>query len=887
MIRHPLTLAGGLAAIAVALVVILRGPVGSVEDQVTSWKYQIRGSRQADTNVVIVYIDDEAVKSLGWPVRRNFYALMVKALTDLQARAIGIEVLFEDQKLDFPEYDALLAGMISTSKKVVLTSFFESLDDSAGPTNFPSSAIPLFRFPGAGTVPTHGRRLHLPLPALLAQAGGIGHLNLTEESAVPAFVRWEGSVVPAFGLELLRTFLGTERDAVRTTKGEVVLATPGGSVRCPTCADGTVVLNYPGRLNAFRSYPFLEVLKSYDALRADRPGSVPVASLKGKAVLIGVVAEGRSQFYRTPVDPRFPAVGLHAAFVENGLSGGFLRTTGGLTAIGLCFLVGFACAISVLLLPPPLNKIVPIVLVAIIAFVGYILFAMGEILLPLTPLLFTALFTATAALLLRQQRAKQKVDSLTAEKNAVLAQLHDREAKLGLLERELLQMQEARSADRTAELLEQIRRSRTEIRALTSRADDMEVYRDDDAGSRSGPSGKRGPSAGEFEGMIYATDGRMGPVIDFVGKIAASTAPVLVLGESGTGKELIARAIHRRSARSQGPFVAVNCGALSESLLESELFGHEKGAFTGAVKDKLGRFELAHGGTIFLDEIGEISEGFQVKLLRVLQEGELERVGGTRTVKVDVRVVAATNKDLKEHLQSGEFREDLFYRLNVLTVSLPPLREREGDIPLLVRHFLHREGEDLTVSKNVMEAFRLFPWRGNIRELESAVKRAALMARAERRTMITMKDLNEELAATARDAVAVEDQVLDAVREKKFLRSAVSETAEELGGLNRGTVAEYLRGECLKAFAENSYDVEKAVRLIALSADPAVLDRVRRRLEEYLQNIAGVIDRSRPWEESRSALKPKTKNLPQRFHPVLEAVGEAYFRGVWNLRKSA
>ncbi len=250
-------------------------------------------------------------------------------------------------------------------------------------------------------------------------------------------------------------------------------------------------------------------------------------------------------------------------------------------------------------------------------------------------------------------------------------------------------------------------------------------------------------------------------------------------------------------------------------------------------------------------------------------------------------MVAATNKDLKEHVQAGRFREDLFYRLNVLTVSLPPLREREGDIPLLARHFLHREGEDLTVSKNVMEAFRLFPWRGNIRELESAVKRAALMARSERRTMITMKDLSEELAASARDAVAVEDQVLDAVREKKFLRSAISETAEELGGLNRGTVAEYLRGECLKAFAENSFDAEKAVRLIALSADPAVLDRVRRRLEEYLENIAGAIDRSRPWEESKSALKPKTKNLPQRFHPMLEAVGEAYFRGVWNLRKTA
>ena len=286
-------------------------------------------------------------------------------------------------------------------------------------------------------------------------------------------------------------------------------------------------------------------------------------------------------------------------------------------------------------------------------------------------------------------------------------QLKDREAKVLLLENELIEMEAAKSSDRTAELLEEIRKYKAEIHALSSKADDMEEFQVDREEMRS--------TSGDFEGIIYDQNGMMTPVIEFIGKISASDAPVLILGESGTGKELVAKSIHKRSGRADRPFVAVNCGALSENLLESELFGHEKGAFTGAVKDKLGRFELADGGTIFLDEIGEVSEAFQLKLLRVLQEGELERVGGTNTIKVNVRVLAATNKDLKEQVKARKFREDLYYRLNVLIVELPPLRERQEDIPLLINHFLARENEQMHISRNVMDALQAYPWRGNIR----------------------------------------------------------------------------------------------------------------------------------------------------------------------------
>ncbi len=229
--------------------------------------------------------------------------------------------------------------------------------------------------------------------------------------------------------------------------------------------------------------------------------------------------------------------------------------------------------------------------------------------------------------------------------------------------------------------------------------------------------------------------GRSKPMLriyDLIGKVAYSKASVLITGPSGTGKELIAKAIHYESPRKNRPFVSVNCGALTETLLESELFGHEKGAFTGAVALKKGRFELADGGTLFLDEVGEMPPSLQVKLLRVLQEMEFERVGGTRSLRVDVRVLSASNRNLKETVAEGSFREDLFYRLNVIHIEVPPLRERPEDIRLLVNHFIDKyrrtSGEEkIELSPEVWKSFYAYRWPGNVRELENVIERAVVL----------------------------------------------------------------------------------------------------------------------------------------------------------------
>ncbi len=245
---------------------------------------------------------------------------------------------------------------------------------------------------------------------------------------------------------------------------------------------------------------------------------------------------------------------------------------------------------------------------------------------------------------------------------------------------------------------------------------------------------------------IIGTSPAMETVYRITRRVARSRASVLLLGETGTGKELIASAIHHLSARRSGPFVRVNCGALSENLLESELFGHVHGAFTGAIKNRTGRFEAAHTGTIFLDEINSTSWTLQVKLLRVLQEREFERVGDTQTIRVDVRVIAASNCDLMALVEAGRFREDLYWRLNVMPIVIPPLRHRRADIKQLVAHFLdyYNEINDryvVHIQKEAMEALERYDWPGNVRELQNYIERAVVMADGDELTMDLLPDV--------------------------------------------------------------------------------------------------------------------------------------------------
>jgi len=330
-------------------------------------------------------------------------------------------------------------------------------------------------------------------------------------------------------------------------------------------------------------------------------------------------------------------------------------------------------------------------------------------------------------------------------------------------------------------------------------------------------------------------------VYQVVEKVADTPSTVLITGESGTGKELVARALHEYSSRSGGPFIKINCAAIPKTLMESEMFGYEKGAFTGAVGSKPGRFELAHGGSLFLDEIGEIPVEMQVKLLRVLQESEFERVGGIKTLKVDVRLITATNRDLAAEITAGSFRDDLYYRLNVVPIHLPPLRERREDIPLLVDHFITRFNERLkkqitAATPEAIDCLVSHQWPGNIRELENVIERTILFCEE---PFIRVEDLPGELGGTPRQSVAVPHPPPSPAEEKPAAASASSGAlpaqppavppsasatlplvGEEVGSLKEAVRAETERVErelIQRALDETGGNVTKAARKLQIS----------------------------------------------------------------------
>ncbi|MBX7150048.1 sigma-54 dependent transcriptional regulator [bacterium] len=378
----------------------------------------------------------------------------------------------------------------------------------------------------------------------------------------------------------------------------------------------------------------------------------------------------------------------------------------------------------------------------------------------------------------------------------------------------------------------------------------------------------------ESSGIFFHRNSPMADILNKSDQVAKSDLPVMIIGESGTGKEKLAQFIHQRSVRAQKTFIAVNCGSLNENLIEAELFGYEKGAFTGAVQQKIGRFEAADEGTLFLDEVAETSPAFQVKLLRVLQEGVFERVGGVKPIAVNVRIIAATHQDIANAIAKGKFREDLFYRLNGFHFEIPPLRERRMDIELIFRQFLFELDSSLQFSPALVEWLSTQVWRGNVRQLRSAIQRAVINARMRQRKFIIPDDfeLIDPVTQLKENSDILADQILQSFRKYEFKHRSISAVANDLD-LHRTTVTEYLRGWVMRAYNENNDDRKKM--LLYLKGDSHVNEKsLRQRIEEYYGYIVQHITDGIKNNENDQGIRLRFKNLPKNFEVDLAVMIE-------------
>lgn len=671
--------------------------------------------------------------------------------------------------------------------------------------------------------------LLIPEPKKELKSVVTGHTNYVEDNGIIIPLKWEseGKTEPAFSLALIE----------KEDKKDNIPA--------------SIKLNFISSWEEFRNYSLLEFFGLWEN------HDIELESFKDKIVLIGISDPEISGTFNTAYDNEMPGVALQAFALDNLLNNRYLRTSLlNISAITFILLV-FSLALFKFKIRKLFLYIITSSVFIIFSFIFFIVFNYQ---------LYYSFFIVPSILLITIEivftifEKKEYLDGIINESVILRSTLEKKETELKKLQEEF----ETAGENSSQKLVEQIALLQEDIKKLKLKQIDEEKM------ETSPEDGK----VANFFGLVYKSKA-MSVVSELIIKVGPQDATILIIGESGTGKELAAKAVHEMNEKRKNQnFVAVNCAALTDTLLESELFGHVKGAFTGAISDKIGRFEAADKGTIFLDEIGETTENFQAKLLRVLQTGEFEKVGSSKTIRTDVRVIAATNKNLEQLVKEKKFREDLYYRLNVIKVELPPLRDRKEDIEAIACHFASRE--KMQLSKAVFDQLENYKWKGNVRELESVMKRAIIFAKAEKRSIIKLADLPEEIIS--KDKVELESLILESLREKKFSHSSITETARELGDISRTIVSENFRGIILKYFCELHFDMEGTVLKAAASKDPKIISKVKSKAETFLTNIEEGVEPIKILEfsEVKSKLNSKYKNLPQRFHIYLDEIIKYY-----------
>ncbi len=752
---------------------------------------RLRSPQPVSKDVVIIFIGDDTVQTLGaWPLTRDYYVSLIQILTEFEARIIAFDLLFAEHDSREEKFDDALAAVAAQNGRVYLPYYLLTHANAPVVVSEPVSSTP-FEFTGVEAIPTQQLNFPIasdgifPISELRTASHGMGHINVHLDSdgiirRHPLFINYNNALYPSLGLVVACNFLGRSQNDIRIQPDHTVEIDAGH--RIPMDNRGNVLINFTGPLSEFENYSLLQVLQSYKQYSLGQKPFIPLETFKDKIVVIGMTATGATDFNPTPISALYPLVGTQATVISNILTNNYLRYAAGWVSFSeIMLVVGLLTGLLTRLRLPAAVGLTALLVIAVAGIHFWLVNRQG-VYLNFVPVLSTILLSLIGQSIylfqlefLNRERMRQRLALAQEELDLKVHQIGRIETALNHKNTEIETLIKTSAAEldqstttidalikvaeeetqystrtiealrRDREVLQNERQSlQAEKAALTEKIELMRgvarTYIFDQQKSNSRRETLRGrytEIVGENELLINE--------LQKVDRAAPYDSNILITGESGTGKELIARAVHQNSPR-RGPLVIVNCAAVPSELIESELFGHEKGSFTGAAGRRPGKFELADHGTLFLDEIGDMPAAMQAKILRAIQQREFRRVGGTQNVKVNVRLIAATNKNLEEEVKNNTFREDLFHRLNVIPIRLPALRERKEDLPQLVERFLDKKskaGQGYTLTQGVMGAFEMYHWPGNIRELEQTLERMCVLADD---VHLTIRDLPAEIA---------------------------------------------------------------------------------------------------------------------------------------------
>ena len=878
----------GLAATLLALGVAALGGAGATALEWSVYDRGVRARAAAPVSPALLVVARDPASEARFGAGSWDRAVLARLITSLSragAAAIGFDVPLGQPSAPGrggASSDALLSQATALTNAVVYPISLEltraaPLDGhlAAHRSWLPGARMPL-ALPAA--LPFAG-----PLPGLAQHARAVGHTLAAVDPdgvvrRVPVFVRLDDAAVPSFGLALAMAFMDVRPDQVVVARGGVVIPQPGSGlapVRIPLDGRGRALVSYaaPQRLNLVS---FLDIWTAIDERRVETLQRL----VDGKIVL--VLAEPARGQYRTPVGPMSDVL-IQAQLLNAVLAGSWLREAPlGWTLLGALVVAGLTAWLCLAL---SWWKALGGVAVLTTGYVVALLLSPSLIgvLLPAVLPLGAVVVACAGAIAWNQLGSAYRLRHLEGEVGKIREALVGQESTVEALEEDLeaARAAVARSSGAERELLqtaEALRRQLGEARAQEEQTRGQ--LRDLERELRAADTGQMQLDDAEQERLrrqcaevsIITRDPGVLALFRDLEKAARASLPILILGEPGTGKELFARAAHRLSPRAGGPFVAVNMAAIPPELFESELFGHVKGSFTGAVAEHRGYFEQADRGTIFLDEVGELRAEHQSKLLRVLQDKTFYRVGATRSTAVDVRVVAASNRDLERGIAEGWFREDLYFRLKGLVLRLPPLRDRRQDVGALAARFLEEAATEaarrVTLSEAALLALERYDWPGNVRELQHCLRQAVALAD---RAVLAPEDLRLAPVGDARGDAAGDAAVLACLRQHGFDMQA---TARALGW-DRSTVTQRLKGLGFRALVESGGDRRKAA--LTLAGDPALGRAVELKLSEYHEHLLRAVAGFDSAEAALAACRRRFKNLPERHFRSLEFLVRQHF----------